>query len=86
MMGIDSGLLVAGMVLCALALPALLLAAVYVGFRALGPRRQPENSARAVLDRRLATGEIDTEEYYERESVLRSADRASAPHAGRKLA
>jgi uncharacterized membrane protein len=83
MMGIDSGLMLAGMVICAVALPALLLAAVYVGFRALGPRRPAADSARAVLDRRLATGEIDTEEYYERESVLRSSEPRTGASSGR---
>lgn len=35
-----------------------------------------DRSAGSLLDRRLALGEIDAEEYYERESALRSAEPA----------
>jgi uncharacterized membrane protein len=86
MMGIDSGLLLIGMLLCALAIPVALVAAVYVGGRALGAARggPKDDSARVVLDRRLATGEISAEEYYEREAVLRSADPDARRGSGRR--
>ena len=35
--------------------------------------------ARALLNRRLAAGEIELEEYYERESALRQAEPSSRP-------
>lgn len=44
-------------------------AAVLVGVRALRPHHE---SARELLDRRLATGELSPEEYFERESALRT--------------
>ena len=49
-------------------------AAVYVGVRAAGRRRPQDPSAVDVLDRRLAAGEIDADEYHERLSALRSQD------------
>ncbi len=62
----------------ALVLLAIVAAGVYLGVRAargLGDRDAlgPEDAARGLLDRRLAAGEIGTEEYYERESALRGA-------------
>jgi uncharacterized membrane protein len=60
-----------------LALFALIAAAVYVGVR-LARGGRSEDSARAVLDRRFASGEIGAEEYYERESALRSAGPTAA--------
>ena len=76
MMGIDGGVMLVAMLVCALALPLVLLGAVYLAFRALGSSGRLARSAdgRALLERRLAAGEIDVEEYYERESALRSAD------------
>jgi uncharacterized membrane protein len=41
-----------------------------------GRRREGLGRARAVLHRRLASGEIDVDEYYERESALRQAEPA----------
>lgn len=71
---------------------ALIAGAVYLGVRALGSSepvrpgaRETVESARAILDRRFAAGEISSEEYFERESALRgsaAADRA-APRSGR---
>ena len=55
--------------------PVLWLMARFRGRRGDGLSR-----ARAVLHRRLASGEIDVEEYYERESALRQA----APPARRR--
>lgn len=64
-----------------LALLALVAAAVYLGVRAArsNPRRAPleADSARALLDRRLAAGEIGPEDYYEREAVLRTSPPSS---------
>lgn len=59
------------MVLGLLVLFALVVAAVYVGVR-LARSAGSGDSARAMLDRRFALGEIDAEDYYERESALRS--------------
>ena len=74
MMGLDPAMVILGLV-CALALPLLLVAAVYVGARALrSGGRSRIDSARALLDRRLAEGVIDIEEYYERDSALRSTE------------
>lgn len=75
-----------------LILLALIAGAVYLGVRAAGSSRRGElggsetgDSARAVLDRRFAAGEISSEEYYERESALRSSAAAShgTPRSGR---
>ena len=63
-----------GALLCALGVPLLLLGALHVAIR--GGRSKSGDGlgkARAVLHTRLASGEIDTDEYYERESALRSA-------------
>ena len=43
----------------------------WVALRIFGPRRDGLGRARAVLHRRLASGEISVEEYYEREAALR---------------
>ncbi len=67
------------MLLGILILLALIAGAVYLGVRAAGSRSgQLEtagtgDSARAVLDRRFAAGEISSEEYYERDSALRGS-------------
>ena len=55
-----------------LVLLAVLGAAAYVGMRALRRGEPRRESAREVLDRRLAAGELSPEEYFERESALRS--------------
>ncbi len=56
-------------------LVVLVAAGVYIGMRATRPGLdRGEGSARALLERRFAAGEIDAEEYYERESVLRGSD------------
>lgn len=67
--------------LLGLLLVALLLGlAIYLGVRAgLGPgrandRRVDPGDARAELDRRLAAGEIDLDDYHERASALRSLE------------
>jgi uncharacterized membrane protein len=60
------------MLLGTVVLFALIAAAVYAGVR-LARGGGSGDSARAVLDRRFASGEIGAEDYYERESALRSA-------------
>ena len=62
------------------ALFALIAAAVYVGVR-LARGTGSDESARSVLDRRFAAG-LSAEEYYERESALRSAAPAPASAKG----
>jgi uncharacterized membrane protein len=78
MMGVDSGLLVVGALVCGLGLPLLLLAGGWMIVRGTQGDRSATPSARALLERRLAAGEIDVEEYYEREAALRSAEPALA--------
>ncbi len=58
-----------------LLLVAVMAAGGYVGVRLV--RARPESgvdSARALLERRLAAGEIDVDEYYEREGALPPRD------------
>jgi uncharacterized membrane protein len=78
MMEVDSGAMLIGALACALGLPLVLLSVGVIGVRALRGSRwsSPTHAARSVLDRRLAAGEIDVDEYYERESALRSTDSA----------
>lgn len=75
MMGMDMGLMAIAMVIGVLIVVAGIVAAVYVGARTLRSSGAPQGvePGRAVLDRRLATGEIDADDYYEREAALRSA-------------
>jgi len=55
-----------------------LFALAWIGLRLLGGSRgEGLGRARGVLHRRLASGEIDIEEYYERESALRQAKAAT---------
>ena len=61
-----------GMVIWALILVALVAAFIYAAVRLGRSRGWRGNSARRTLDRRLAIGEIAPDEYYERESALRS--------------
>jgi hypothetical protein len=63
-------LMVLGMGLSALAVVGLLVAATTVGLRALRERRQDEPLRQ--LQRRLAGGEIGPDEFFERESAIRS--------------
>jgi uncharacterized membrane protein len=51
-----------------------LVALSWVALRIFSCRRDGLGRARAVLHRRLASGDIDVEEYYERESALRQAE------------
>jgi len=52
---------------------ALIAAGVYLGIRLARPGLE-KNSGRALLERRLAAGEIEVDEYYEREAVLRETE------------
>jgi uncharacterized membrane protein len=61
------------MAACSLVLVIVLGAVVYLGVRALTSGRDlSDRSARAILDRRLAAGELSPEEYFELDSALRS--------------
>jgi uncharacterized membrane protein len=83
-MGFDMGLGMLMMLVGFLVFLAAIGAAVYLGTRAAsrpdGGELEQGDSPRALLDRRLASGEISTEEYYERESALRDAQ----PVTGRR--
>jgi hypothetical protein len=85
-MGIDSGVMLVAAILCMLTIPLLLIAAVYFGARLFGSSRwlKDEAEGRVLLDRRLAAGEISVDEYYERESALRSADSGAPPRRRRR--
>jgi uncharacterized membrane protein len=54
---------------------AVIATGVYLGVHAARQRDAPDagEDARTLLERRLAAGEIGTEEFYERESALRSS-------------
>lgn len=80
MENMSSWLPLLAMLACAAPLVIGLSAAVYLAGRA---RRVPRagddrSAARGLLDHRLATGEISPEEYFERESALRSAEPSPA--------
>jgi uncharacterized membrane protein len=45
---------------------------IYLAIRAGSPPRRQVEGPRELLERRLAAGEISPDEYYERESALRS--------------
>jgi len=79
-MGGGSELLLA-MAVCAFGVPLFLFGMAYFGFRSWHAPRSSQGlgRARALLNKRLAAGEIEVEEYYERESALRSAEPAKAP-------
>ncbi len=82
----DMSLMGLAMLLMGLLVVIGIAAAVYIGVRAARRHEPPEaeRSARALLDRRLATGEIDSEEYFERESALRNSA-AGLARPGRRL-
>ena len=61
-----------GMVIWTLVAIALVAGLIYAAVRVGRSRGWLDDSARRTLDRRLAAGEISPEEYYERESALRS--------------
>ena len=71
MMDLGAGLLF--MLVCGLGGLLFVAAVVLIAVRLLGRPGDGLARARSLLHRRLATGEIDTDEYYERESALRQA-------------
>lgn len=74
-MGMEMGLMAVVMVVVAVIVAGGLVAGVYLGVRAFRSQRSAvDDSPRGLLDRRLAAGEISPEEYYERESALRSGE------------
>lgn len=84
MMGdLDTALLLMGALVCSLVLPLLLAGGAWLALRARKSQAPDDGSARALLDRRLAAGEIAIEEYYERESALRSAEPLAPPRRRR---
>lgn len=61
------------MLLGLLIVAAALAGAVFLGVRfGLGGTRRRGEDAHAILERRLAAGEISSDEYHERASALRS--------------
>ena len=66
----DPGFGLLAMLVCGLGGLLLLVTVVLVAGRFIGARGDGLDRARYLLHRRLASGEIDTEEYYERESAL----------------
>ncbi len=70
--GMMSWMIVSGLVGLVLLL-ALIAAGVYLGIRLARPRLK-QDSGRGLLDRRLAAGEIEVEDYYERDAVLRGEE------------
>jgi uncharacterized membrane protein len=57
-----------------LALAALVGGAAYFAVRHGRPQVRSGDEARTLLNRRLAAGEITPEDYFERESALRSGE------------
>ncbi|MDQ4071609.1 MAG: hypothetical protein M3088_01875 [Actinomycetota bacterium] len=62
------------MAACSLLVLLVVGALLFLGVRAVTGGRLSGNSARAILDRRLATGDLSPEEYFELDSVLRSSE------------
>ncbi len=67
----DPGFGLLGMLICGFAGLVVLVALILVAARLLRPGGNEVDRARSLLHGRLASGEIDIEEYYERESALR---------------
>jgi uncharacterized membrane protein len=82
----DPGIGLLMMLICGVGGVLLLGVLVVIAFRLLGPRSGDGlGRARSLLHRRLASGEIDLEEYYERESALRHAQPLPKRRRGRHL-
>lgn len=69
MMGGMALMMLAGLLVVAIVIGV----AIYLAIRAAHAGRPREPEARELLQRRLASGEITPEEFYERESALRDA-------------
>jgi uncharacterized membrane protein len=70
MMGVMSAWMLVGF----LVLLAVVGGVTYLAVRSGRPHLPPGDDARTLLNRRLAAGEITPEEYFERESALRSSE------------
>jgi uncharacterized membrane protein len=81
---IDPGFGLLAMLVCGLGGLILLIAITVIAVRLLGTRGDGLGGARSLLHRRLASGEIDIEEYYERESALRQAQPERRPGLRRR--
>ncbi len=66
-----------------LVLLAAVAGAAYLAVRAGRPHVGHGEDARALLNRRLAAGEISSEEYFDRESALRAGEPARLPRRRR---
>jgi uncharacterized membrane protein len=77
---IGSGIDMAWAIFCGGLSLVWLVALSWIALRMFGHRGGDGlGRARALLNRRLAAGEIDVEEYYERESALRDAQPTPRP-------
>lgn len=85
-MGGCSGIALQAMLACGLTFPLLVLSGGWLLMRTRGASRGHEtpDRPRAILNERLAAGEIEVEEYLERESALRDGEFVSPPRAGRR--
>jgi uncharacterized membrane protein len=86
MPGGGSELMLLGMLVCTRAFPLLLVGGGWVVARLLRTGREQRALYRPweTLSERLAAGEIDVEEYYEREAALRSIGAAPAARDRRR--
>ncbi len=69
-----TGVMSAWMLVGLLVLLAVVGGVTYLAVRSGRPHLPAGDDARTLLDRRLAAGEITPEEYFERESALRSSE------------
>lgn len=79
----DMGLMALAMIVIAVIIAVAVGVVVYGAIRATRGSRSELDDPRAVLNRRLASGDITPEEYFERESVLRSGE-AGQPRRRRR--
>ncbi|MBA2764819.1 MAG: hypothetical protein H0U42_09085 [Thermoleophilaceae bacterium] len=81
MMAGDMTLMAVAMVIRAVILAAALIAGIYLVLRAVRGSERPDrdSTARSLLDRRLAAGEISIEEYTDRCGAMGAQTQASAP-------
>lgn len=83
-MSMDMGLMAVVMIVVALVVVIAIGVVVYGAIRAARNSGGSElEDARATLDHRLASGDITPEEYYERESALRSGEGLPRRRRGR---
>ena len=79
-------LMLLGMLACGVGFPLLVLVAGWLTVRSWRSAREGRtmDRPRELLNRRLAAGEIGVEEYYERESALRSGEPLRHDGVGRR--